>query len=259
MAKRTLILLTLTSLMFIGGSAAAQGITEYKTINNTYIYEAPYCPGSYYGLSGGKFIIFNSQFENTNTITIESNANESAGVYCLSKNIFTNSGKYEFVMCKRNYETRSFMIGIYNENAELIYTIYKIGDNEKEYNGELQECFLSDNKLIITFMPPYDLEANVITKIYTLANSINNSSILQVQQNTNSSKLYPNPARQSVTLEYNIQGQMQEMQIVDINGRVVASYLLDPSQKQVKINTSNYKKGVYIYRYGNNSGRFVVE
>ena len=52
---------------------------------------------------------------------------------------------------------------------------------------------------------------------------------------------------------------MQEMQIMDINGRVVANYLLDPSQKQVKINTSNYKKGVYIYRYGDNSGKFIIK
>ena len=93
---------------------------------------------------------------------------------------------------------------------------------------------------------------------FLIYNSINSSATSPVQQQ-NPSKLYPNPARQSVTLEYDIQGQMQEMQIVDINVRVVANYLLNPSQKQVKINTSNYKKGFYIYRYGNTSGKFVVE
>ena len=101
-----------------------------------------------------------------------------------------------------------------------------------------------------------DEQERYYTKVYNLSG---NSSVTSVQQNTNTSKLYPNPAKHSVTLEYNIQGQMQEMQIVDIQGKIVATYLLAPSQKQVKINTSNYKKGVYIYRYGNNSGKFIVE
>ncbi|MBO6117843.1 MAG: T9SS type A sorting domain-containing protein [Bacteroidales bacterium] len=251
MFKRTIKLLALAALMvFIGGSATAQGITEFKTING-YIDEALYCPGTYYASGHKKVLIFNQQFENTNTINVPPESEDRFHFGCLSKNIFTNSGKYELIIAYCDAATHIFKVGIYNEDSELIYLIYE--EFCDSYRGSLNKCYITNDKLVISMYTGKEY----ITKIYTLANSIN-SGISQVQQQ-NQSKLYPNPARQSVTLEYDIQGQMQEMQIMDINGRVVANYLLDPSQKQVNINTSDYKKGVYIYRYGNTSGKFVVE
>ncbi|MBR1774782.1 MAG: T9SS type A sorting domain-containing protein [Bacteroidales bacterium] len=188
-------------------------------------------------------------------------------ISCLTKNVFTNSNKYEFVVHGEYYlpgDYKSHRIdGIYNEDGELLYSF---GDYNLAMVSDMslkRDPYIINNKLVVKLYNEYktdngDYKTKTQTKIFTLANSVKQNAVATVMQQ-NQAKLYPNPARQSITLEYNIQGQMQEMQIVDINGRVIANYLLDPSQKQLQINTSNYKKGVYIYRYGNNSGKFVVE
>ena len=137
--------------------------------------------------------------------------------------------------------------------------LYKFDlDIENGSDDNMQDDpYILGNKLVIKcYKYDRDDASKRYTKIYTLANSVT-SGITQVQQQ-NQPKLYPNPAKQSVTVEYDIQGQMQKMQIMDMQGRVVADYLLDPSQQQIKINTSDYKKGVYVYRYGNHSGKFIV-
>ncbi|MBO6117414.1 MAG: T9SS type A sorting domain-containing protein [Bacteroidales bacterium] len=260
MAKRILKLLTLTALLFAGGNALAQNQwdeSNITTIENESLSPAIYCEGISYSFGKDGIKIYNSDFENIKTIPLSlffpSNTEYSGirNIHCLTKNVFTNSNKYEFVVSGEyqfpdEYKYHKIYC-IYNEDGELLYSF---GDYEN-----IESAYIINNKLVVTL---YKEDYDSYTKIFTLANSVKPSSVATVMQQ-NQAKLYPNPARQSVTLEYNIQGQMQEMQIVDMQGRVVASYLLDPSQKQVKINTSNYKKGVYVYRYGNNSGKFVVE
>ena len=258
MFKRTVKLLTLAVILFAGGNSFSQNQWDgnIMTLNGGHIYQVPYCEGISYSIANypkDEIKIYNDDFECIKLIKLYSNATEVVihNVFCLTKGVFTNQNKYEFVThgyYKIGEENFDFA-GIYNEDGECLYSFDDFSKNPNP--------FIVDNKLVIN---SHDNNGDVYAKIFTLAHSIHNqpNAISQIQQQ-NSSKLYPNPARNSVTLEYDIQGQMQEMQIVDINGRVIANYLLDPSQKQVKINTFNYKKGVYVYRYGNNSGKFVVK
>ena len=246
-------------MIVVGSNIIAQNQWEEKdilTINNEYLMPAQYCDGISYSTDNGILKIYNQNFECIKSIRLVS-ANLNDGgimVFCLTKNIFTSNNKYEFILRKWWYNSEGEYFesnGIYNEDGNLLYNIK--GESGANYDGDIQSCpYIIGNKLVI--------KTPTGSQIFTLHKSVNNphSAISSVQQN-NPSRLYPNPARQSVTLEYNIKGYMQEMQIVNMQGKVVANYLLDPSQKQVKINTSNYKKGVYIYRYGNNSGKFVVE
>ena len=260
MFRKTIKLLTLLAAMvFVSNLSFAQNQWDEEdilTINNEYLIPAQYCPGISYSTNNGILKIYNSNFECIKKINLLPDyiSEGDIEVFCLTKGIFTSNNKYEFVVNRWGYDSNDDYFGdsgIYNEDGELLYSFNS--EIRGRYSVSMKyNPYITDNKLVVQC---YDF-----CKIFTLHKSINNTSaISSVQQNTNTSKLYPNPAKNSVTLEYDIKGQMQELQIVDMQGRVVASYLLDPSQKQVKINTSNYKKGVYIYRYGNNSGKFVVE
>ena len=273
MLKHTLKFLTLAVMMFIGGSATTQNQWDEEdilSISGSFLEKSEYCKGISYRVQKGFLKIYDSDFNCVVSLQIgypniythtnpdgsqyTDTTYSSPKIYCLTKGIMTSSNKFEFILVGTAYDENgdSYVLkGIFNEDGEEIYHFtdnpYYDGDFWDSYNP-----YIVANKLVVKFKGG--------NKIFTLNHSIDNqpSTISQIQQQ-NSSSLYPNPARQSVTLEYDIQGQMQEMQIVDINGRVVANYLLDPSQKQVNINTSKYKKGVYIYRYGNNSGKVVVE
>ena len=279
--QKTFKLLTLAAMLFVGSNVSGQGITEGKTCNQMLVQSSAdskilhtqhiwawynWDTHSFEYEDGDlTFKIYNTDLEELKSIDFSYLLNAVTGedidkgfypyFKFVGKNIFTNSGKYEFLLIADKVS------GIYDEDGNKIYALPDViyrDDNDYEHP------FITDGKLFIHaydtigYYEEYDEPMVVtVTKSYNLAGS-NASSITAVQQQ-NPTRLYPNPAKHSVILEYNIQGQMQEMQIVNTQGRVVASYLLDPSQKQVKINTSNYKKGVYIYRYGNNSGKFTVQ
>ena len=298
--SKTIKLLTLAAMVLIGGSATAQ-IMKFGELPGA-IHQSPYDSEILYGQDGEKHLVIYDS--NLNAVKKVNNLEISLdydmlNVFCLAKNLFTTSGKYEFVAKvitgddstltynleyvgydeqtgESIYDTVWFYVydysygyGIYNEDGELLFDLGYFSERD---DNEWLNPFVKFNKLFVSVdtydykkksgktpvKESYDESERYYTKVYNLTGNTN-SSVTSIQQDVNSSKLYPNPARQSVTLEYNIQGQMQEMQIMDINGRVVANYLLDPSQKQVRINTSDYKKGVYIYRYGNASGKFVVK
>ena len=247
MFRKAIKLLTLAALMIAGGSVTAQ-ISAPKKFNAEFT-PSLYCTDAFIGVVNWHIVnIYDDNMDIYKTVRFSQES--YVKVSCLTKNVFTNSGKYEFVVIE-SQDDDYVKISIYNEDGECLY-FFKIESGYTTIN-----IFINSNKL---FVDAYHSTAEKDwheSYIFSSQGSVN-SSVPPVQQQ-NPSKLYPNPARQSVILEYDIQGQMQEMQIMDMQGRVVANYLLDPSQKQVNINTSNYKKGVYIYRYGNNSGKFIVE
>ncbi|MBQ7984133.1 MAG: T9SS type A sorting domain-containing protein [Bacteroidales bacterium] len=272
MTNRTLKLLTLTALLIFCGNATAQNQLDEEnilTIKDAYLMPASYCNGVSYSIvrkqnSMDVLKIYNQKMECVKTVNIPvpSSATERniSSIYCLTKGMFTNNNKYEFVanayyeyLTEEYSEEYKRINGIYNEDGECLYSFPTDCYISKDYPP-----YITGNKCIVN-LEKYSKGGDIYytAKVFTLHSSAE-SSVSSVAYNNNS-KVYPNPARHSVTLEYDIQGQMQNMQITDMQGRVVENYLLDPSRKQIRINTSDYKKGTYIYRYGNNSGKFIVQ
>ncbi|MBP3254499.1 MAG: T9SS type A sorting domain-containing protein [Bacteroidales bacterium] len=273
MANRTLKLLTLTALLIFCGNAAAQNQLDEEdilTIKDEYLMPAPYCNGVSYSIvhkqnSMDVLKIYNQKMECVKTVNIPVPSSATnvriAHVYCMTNDMFTNNNKYEFVariiyeyQTESGYTDHNTVEGIYNEDGECLYSFPTDCEISKSYPP-----YITGNKCIVN-LEKYSGKGgyiDYIAKVFTLHSSAE-SSVSSVAYNNNS-KVYPNPARHSVTLEYDIQGQMQNMQITDMQGRVVENYLLDPSRKQIRINTSDYKKGTYIYRYGNTSGKFIVQ
>lgn len=60
---------------------------------------------------------------------------------------------------------------------------------------------------------------------------------------------FPNPARESVTINYNIKTRNNALLILyDQNGKIVNKYNLDPSRKSIKISTNLILSGLITYR-----------
>lgn len=71
---------------------------------------------------------------------------------------------------------------------------------------------------------------------------------------------YPNPASDMVTIPYQVKSQeAQTMSVYTIEGRLIETVELSPAEDRVVLNVSNYAKGVYVYRIGSSSNRFVVK
>ena len=69
---------------------------------------------------------------------------------------------------------------------------------------------------------------------------------------------YPNPAHFNVTLPYSIQ-QTETMTIYNIEGKVMKQHILQPANDHIDINVSNMPAGIYIYRVGGATGKFLVQ
>ncbi|MFV0599150.1 MAG: T9SS type A sorting domain-containing protein [Bacteroidales bacterium] len=158
----------------------------------------------------------------------------------LSKNVFTLSGKYEFVLAFLNSTASRYEFRLYNEDGQLLFDF-----------GEYSPSVFKGNKLIA-----YCSSSNGNqVKIYNVAGSINLTSTEDINSKL---LIYPNPASSMINIQYSV-SSMQEMAIRDINGRVIENILLDPGQKEIGLNVSGWAKGVYIYSYGGSTGKFIVQ
>lgn len=157
----------------------------------------------------------------------------------LSKNVFTLSGKYEFVIGAYNSTTSRYNFKLYNEDGQFLFDF-----------GEYQPYYIKGNNLFALYS-----SSGYHIKIYNVVGNVN---MVEADMNNNKLLVYPNPASSMINIQYSIHG-MQEMAIMDINGRVIENILLDPGKKEIVLNVSGWAKGVYIYSYGNSTGKFMVQ
>mgnify|MGYP004645863873 FL=1 len=84
------------------------------------------------------------------------------------------------------------------------------------------------------------------------------SSSLQVV-NAREFALYPNPAKNFVTLEFEALEENTLLQILDINGRRVRTLDLKAGQETLRIDLGDLPKGVYTIMLGNITKKLIVE
>jgi len=61
--------------------------------------------------------------------------------------------------------------------------------------------------------------------------------------------IYPNPASESVNLEYGIdEGQIAQVEIFDLSGKLILTQNLAPQMEVYSITTTSLQAGVYILR-----------
>lgn len=71
---------------------------------------------------------------------------------------------------------------------------------------------------------------------------------------------YPNPAHEMVTLPYTVPaGQVGTLQVLDLSGRLVASYQVDSHVKALEVSARDLRPGMYVYNVvtaaGSSAGR----
>jgi hypothetical protein len=62
-------------------------------------------------------------------------------------------------------------------------------------------------------------------------------------------KIYPNPAKNEITIAYNLTGKLQQASFIlyDVYGNVIESWNLPLSQTQINENISTLSAGFYLY------------
>jgi len=71
-------------------------------------------------------------------------------------------------------------------------------------------------------------------------------------------RLYPNPARSSVSITFAASTDDRQLTICNINGQIIAQHKIAASTTHLLLNTENYNNGVYIVRMENETMKLVV-
>ena len=86
-----------------------------------------------------------------------------------------------------------------------------------------------------------------------------NSSLNDVVANAVEVRLYPNPAKSFVTLEFEALKENTLLQILDLNGRKVRTFDLKAGIETLRIDLGDLPKGVYTIMVGNTTKKLIVE
>jgi len=134
---------------------------------------------------------------------------------------------------------------IFEMNPQQTATIHGLMANGSGQAQALSRNILIANNLI-TYAEPILLPDNTKSSKqrihYPKTGKINNESFI---------KIFPNPAKQYVILEYNLQDKLQSGQsaiisIATLGGKHIETLQLGKQQDQILLNTSTYSSGTYI-------------
>lgn len=105
--------------------------------------------------------------------------------------------------------------------------------------------FRSNQGVIIDLVPPAD------------STNINILGIENVEHIVSLQAAYPNPATVKVMLPYST-NMVADMTVYSIDGKLIERRSLKAGNGEVELNVSNLPAGIYIYRVGGSTGKFLV-
>ncbi len=94
---------------------------------------------------------------------------------------------------------------------------------------------------------------------YTEIYSIDGYESVKNVRTTSFGHAYPNPARNTISLPYNLnKGEQAEMLIYDVNGKMIEKKTIDSTFDKILLNVESYTPGIYFYSVNGVSHKFVV-
>jgi hypothetical protein len=100
--------------------------------------------------------------------------------------------------------------------------------------------------------------STVETNVYSLSGQTTSFSDLP---GLNTSKAFPNPAKEQLTIEYDIPGNIRQAQLIVYNarGQVMMKHPLDSESHHTIVNTSMLPAGTYLYRIAQGHRTYVKD
>lgn len=105
------------------------------------------------------------------------------------------------------------------------------------------------------FLLNYYKDGTTYTEVYSVDGYDLNEKIMA----TSFGHAYPNPARNTISLPYNLnKGEQAEMLIYDVNGKMIEKKTIDSTFDKILLNVESYTPGIYFYSVNGVSHKFVV-
>ena len=165
--------------------------------------------------------------------------------------IMTNS-KTEFYDYDNGTYYRENCCCMYDSNGNIIKN-WGRGDYEVFYDIILDINIPLQNKLTLSIYNR--TTGDHYTEIY----SIDGYESVKNVRATSFGHAYPNPARNTISLPYNLnKGEQAEMLIYDVNSKMIEKKTIDSTFDKILLNVESYTPGIYFYSVNGVSHKFVV-
>ena len=215
--------------------------------------------GAYNGYSNmmaNKYMYFIGRVENIFTIyNLDYSVNKSFAVsppsgYTIGEsayasiNVFDKSGNIDVLIGFLDSGANTWTWEIFNEKGILVYNFGK-------YSG-FSGIFIANSLLKITFF-------NVTPSKHDIYSLGGTASIKSVNSLGTVDPAYPNPSNTIINLPYKLKnGEKSVIFIYNSNGQLLEQKHIDYLFDKVLLNVSNYKPGIYLYKYNEITKSFVV-
>jgi len=202
-----------------------------------------------------KLTFYNFDYTTYKTVDIKTPKNAKyRDLLYLSTNTFNSDNFMEFILNLGFDDVNAntvFHPILYGEDGNVIYDfgVERIINLQTNSNNEIKLLTATGST-----------NTNDLTvKVYGFNTQIpSDAKVLKVE--SYSQLPFPNPAAQTINLPYQLNsGEQTDMQIYDVNGKLVATKRIDATFDKIVLNVSSYEKGMYVYKYNGKSAKFVVE
>ena len=173
--------------------------------------------------------------------------------FTLSKNIFNSDNLLEIVVNMSTWDSSTnstiSIIRIYNEDGVLIKDF---GGNYREFNDVFDFHVFHDNTTGTNKLLLYKVSTNS-TEVYNL----NTTSLAAKEiQTKNKLSAFPIPTDKTLTI-FNPSNGSNKVEVFDTSGKLIINKSFGNSERKISLDVENLPKGIYIYKVGDLSSKFI--
>lgn len=218
---------------------------QNETINVEYFYQVQ----ANYDTGIMKIIFYNLDLTEYKTVNISvPNGYKNFELMYVTTKFFNNDEKIEFIYTYSDMNYITYIYKLSNENGENLF----------DFGNEVPSNNYTTKNGDFIFTTSSQVDNVRYTNFYSTQKNQTQTKPLSLIKRLE--QPYPNPAAQTINLPYQLNpGERADMQIYDVNGKLVATKRIDAAFDKIVLNVSGYEKGMYVYKYNGKSAKFVVE
>ncbi|MCW3789428.1 T9SS type A sorting domain-containing protein [Plebeiibacterium sediminum] len=209
--------------------------------NNLYFFEIV----NFYQTKTSTFLLYdgNHQLVKSSIIQIENYG--LYRVYLPSDKLFNDDSLIEFIATYKPTTGDNTLMAIFNEDGEKLFDL-------GSHNFATYIKTPSNQYKLLT----HYIDDGYGMNVYSLPGSLTSSEeeILKKAECI----AFPNPAKEYINIQFE-RGISSQLIVTDIKGNVVKEQNINPAINEVRLNTSNFTSGLYIYQIGDQKGKFIIK
>lgn len=192
--------------------------------------------------------IYNISHQETKNINI-TNSGAFFTLKLPSDKLFNSDSKIEFIALKGTNDVERYSYKLYNEDGNQLFD-FGLGYNHKLYKDNN-----GNYKLLISDYDGDNKDIGQTYRVYALSGTLSNK-----QENLLLNKVttFPNPSSKVININ-NLKKHNGIVDVFTVTGKKVLSKKVDKSLNNISVDISNLSNGVYFYKIGDISKRFIKQ